>query len=45
MHADLSELDGIATKRSLRVSLVFFGPKDSRSVLAVASADRVTLQM
>ena len=45
VRADLSELDGIATKRSFLVSLVFFGPNDSRSVLAVASMDLATLQM
>ena len=41
---DLSELEGIATNKSLRFSLVFLFPKDSRSPLPLDGTDFVTLR-
>ena len=40
----LSELEGIATNKSLRFSFVFFFPKDSRSPLPLNGTDFVILR-
>ncbi len=43
-QGDLSELEGIATNKSLRFSFVLFFPKDSRSPLPLDETDFVTLR-